>query len=912
MSTMGYVSTLEGASASASLSLDFEKQSYRVLEGGKQVNKGFDELFTFSRSTTGGRFNQKGRYETVPANQPRFDYHPITKVLRGILSEEQRTNLVRDSNLTTFAGTWIRAGGTVIGAPTLAPDGVSAATSLSNTPGVSSYISQGAAVPSEGVYTITFFCKPEEGFSFNLIFETVGIITFNSTSKTFSGGAALSTSYIDLPDGWIRGSITTAVGKFALYIGAYGSTPAQHKGYLWGVQVESATSSTSYIPTSLKFTSRSSSATYFDENGVLKIAGQNVARDSAFVHNSSGELLRLGLISEYGVSNLLKRAGDLMSSPAWNNVGNVTVTRATGLDGGLTANRIIERAWMGVKEVAQSGVPVVAGTTYTFSVYAKPIPGADRQLRIGFGNGSVLAGGAQAVFNLKDHTIAIVQGGTYSIQRIGGGWARYSYTVVAENTLNSPVYLTLLSLGSAGYQGDGSSGCIVYGAQLEVGAAPTSYIPPAGTFTSRTTTATYLDSAGLMQTAAANVGRGDAYGYDVDSSGVLKPIGLLLERSSTNLLSYSEDYTTGTAGTWSNLGPGTLTLGITANAANGTRGPNTMTLVERRDLGVKYLSKVFIAGAGTVITRTQRVKASANSPDGTCLTMRLQTESYANRVDAWFNVTTGECVAQRIGDCELLGVSMTKERDGVWLCTLTGKSGVGVWGSVGMSVLDRAGTIDSSPTALCSVYIDCAQLEVGPDATSYIPTTTASVTRAVDVSNAVVSTRAADITTATTATRAYDKLNVKSLSPWYNTPESSFTAEFTCGAVGAGNAALAFRLRSLASTNVNAASLYRSLSGAITGIVIDGAGVVQMQGNFANAAPDGVRANASMGYKFNSGAVTVGGRVPLEDTTLILPAPEVLHIGQNGSDSMSLNGWVHSINYYPQRLSSTQLQIISG
>lgn len=62
------------------------------------VSKTFGELITFTRATGGGRFNADGVYEWLAADQPRIDYDPVTRECRGILIEEQRTNLLTYSN----------------------------------------------------------------------------------------------------------------------------------------------------------------------------------------------------------------------------------------------------------------------------------------------------------------------------------------------------------------------------------------------------------------------------------------------------------------------------------------------------------------------------------------------------------------------------------------------------------------------------------------------------------------------------------------------------------------------------------------------------------------------------------------------------------------------------------------------
>ncbi|NBS92633.1 MAG: hypothetical protein EBT27_02670, partial [Betaproteobacteria bacterium] len=62
---------------------------------------------------------------------------------------------------------------------------------------------------------------------------------------------------------------------------------------------------------------------------------------------------------------------------------------------------------------------------------------------------------------------------------------------------------------------------------MEAGSFPTSYIPTPATFTSRASTATFYDANGIIQTAATNVARSNA--FFPDSNGVMVPAGLLLE-----------------------------------------------------------------------------------------------------------------------------------------------------------------------------------------------------------------------------------------------------------------------------------------------------------------------------------------------------------------------------------------------
>lgn len=52
---------------------------------------------TFTRASTGTYFDAAGTLQTATTNTPRWDYDPVTHVLRGMLIEEARTNLLLNS-----------------------------------------------------------------------------------------------------------------------------------------------------------------------------------------------------------------------------------------------------------------------------------------------------------------------------------------------------------------------------------------------------------------------------------------------------------------------------------------------------------------------------------------------------------------------------------------------------------------------------------------------------------------------------------------------------------------------------------------------------------------------------------------------------------------------------------------------
>ncbi|WP_341743087.1 hypothetical protein [Azonexus hydrophilus] len=75
------------------LGLDFTGQQYIRMDAGEA----FGDIITFTRASAATRFNASGVLETVGNNVPRIDYDPVTLACRGLLIEEQRTNMLLNS-----------------------------------------------------------------------------------------------------------------------------------------------------------------------------------------------------------------------------------------------------------------------------------------------------------------------------------------------------------------------------------------------------------------------------------------------------------------------------------------------------------------------------------------------------------------------------------------------------------------------------------------------------------------------------------------------------------------------------------------------------------------------------------------------------------------------------------------------
>jgi hypothetical protein len=247
---------------------------------------------------------------------------------------------------------------------------------------------------------------------------------------------------------------------------------------------------------------RASNATYFDETGILRTAANNAPR---FDYNPA-TLAAQGLLIEEQRTNLVTYSEDILS---WTNVAGATFssTAATAPDGTTTANSIVEDNSFGNRR-AWIGVTTVASATYTVSCFIKALPGsAQRYVRLILWDPALTNGYAVLFCDPNTGTVtgtnlsasAVADGWSNlvanAVQDCGNGWYRFSMTVTTGAGTALRVQNAVVEVpggtftggtgGALNYTGDGSSGALVWGAQLEAGAFPTSYIPTTTTALTR-------------------------------------------------------------------------------------------------------------------------------------------------------------------------------------------------------------------------------------------------------------------------------------------------------------------------------------------------------------------------------------------------------------------------------------------
>lgn len=225
---------------------------------------------------------------------------------------------------------------------------------------------------------------------------------------------------------------------------------------------------------------RSTTGTYFNSAGVLTSAAINEAR---FDYNPT-TLAPLGLLIEGQRTNLLTYSEDFTQASYTKFSATVTANTGTSPSGTLTADLLTPPATTAYHGII-SVVAVTASTAYSASVFIKS-DGAPF-VQIGYDNGASVG----AFMNVNTVTGAITRGPeaafaapnpTGGVVSVGNGWFRVS--VGATHT--SATGRILISILPAGQSTAGQTPStttavtdklLIWGAQLEAGSFPTSYIP---------------------------------------------------------------------------------------------------------------------------------------------------------------------------------------------------------------------------------------------------------------------------------------------------------------------------------------------------------------------------------------------------------------------------------------------------
>ena len=265
------------------------------------ATKTLDRRITFTRDSIGTYTDELGIIRTAPNNVPRFDHDPETGESLGLLIEESRTNIIRNSylyNESSYFHQCLRA----TQESEIGPDGRTGEVTLfyPNTVDTThyyylDYLSQ------TGAHTITAWFK---NLTTTIYYPQLRVFDI-SVGQAFANyditgdGAVYSTGGVSFtaasikkyPNGWYRCTMScNNASAHSMGIVISNSTSAElpsyagdadsNKGFLvWGVQIENNSFGTSFIPTSGSTVTRAAD--------LAKITGTNF---TDFYNSSEGTL----------------------------------------------------------------------------------------------------------------------------------------------------------------------------------------------------------------------------------------------------------------------------------------------------------------------------------------------------------------------------------------------------------------------------------------------------------------------------------------------------------------------------------------------------------------------------------------------------------------------------------------------
>jgi hypothetical protein len=416
----------------------------------------------------------------------------------GVTTAKAEENLLLQSQ--DFTTTWTTTDITVTANTTTAPDGTSTAETIDDGTATAAHNINQLISGIKGATTYVFSCFLKD---INRQFATLSVsdspttyaaakfdLVAGTAGSTQAGGgigwAVSSSSITAAGNGWYRcvlifvpdvasagftvriGTATDSTTFTASGRGLESYTGSNKQIYIWGAQLEQRSSVTAYTATTTQAITN-----YIP---VLQTASAGQAR---FDHNPVTRE-SLGLLAEEQRTNLATYSAQFDNASWAKNALSITSDTIVAPDGTLTGDKAIANT-----SAAEHYFEQVCSTTtnqsYTQTIYVKR--GEESQ----FGMMVVAVGSSTttslAIFSISVGGVVTANGGSaglissYSATNVGNGWYRCSIVYTLNGTVTSHRMRIYPGSNSASAVGNGFNGSYFWGAQLEAGAFPTSYIP---------------------------------------------------------------------------------------------------------------------------------------------------------------------------------------------------------------------------------------------------------------------------------------------------------------------------------------------------------------------------------------------------------------------------------------------------
>lgn len=406
----------------------------------------------------------------------------------------------RPHNLLTYSedfsnASWSKTNSTISSNVTTSPSGTLSADKIIPANLATNGNTAKSVSVSAATYTLSFYAKADDQSVVSFVSNMSG--TFRANIFNLSTGVATQATdweakMIDVGNGWWRCIATAVAASASSYTFQIGNNSTGWTGdgtsgvYIWGAHlyrsdlggmVDNPDRGDSYVPTT-------SAAVYLPRRG-------------HYVYNGQEWTNRGLLLESEARTNLLTYSEDF-TNVAWAATSSTVTLDVTGPDGQAnSAATLLPSSGSAYHFVRYSTGSI--STTYTLSVFAKA-NGYDfliigDNLASGAGNQRI------AFFDLSNGSVGTIDDNSTgnvlstTIEDVGNGWYRCSVTYVASSALHDIGVSD--SDGASSFTANGTSSILIYGAQLEAGSTPSSYMPTNG--------ATFTRAAETLTVAAADL-----------------------------------------------------------------------------------------------------------------------------------------------------------------------------------------------------------------------------------------------------------------------------------------------------------------------------------------------------------------------------------------------------------------------